>query len=213
MSYAAFVSREGRITGEMVARKLRIYPIRFGVGCYLEAAMVDDAVRTGREIIQRLSYRGFTSLQFKRDARDGKLYLIEINLRFPIWIGLPIACGLDFAWYYYQTCLDRHYDVPHDLRLGTKWIDVRKDLQSMRAYAREGTWTWRQWIATLLGRPVLAFFRWNDPLPALVGLARWINGVVGLRLRGVIRDEKSAASLEDSRIAAAAKELPPRNHS
>jgi predicted ATP-grasp superfamily ATP-dependent carboligase len=103
MSYTVFVSPEGKITAELVARKLRIHPPRFGVGCYLEATVVDDARQVGREIIERLGFRGFASLQFKRDERDGRLYLLEINLRFPIWIDLPIACGVDHPWYFYQA--------------------------------------------------------------------------------------------------------------
>jgi len=171
MSYTAFVSPEGRIAAELVARKLRIHPPRFGVGCYLEAAEIDDARRVGREIIERLGFRGFTSLQFKRDERDGRLYLIEINLRFPIWIGLPIACGVDYPWYYYETCLGRPVETPGHIHFGTRWIDFHKDIQSMRVYAREGTWTWAQWVLGLLRRPVPLLFRWDDPMPALMSMA------------------------------------------
>jgi len=171
MSYTAFVSPQGQIVAEMVAQKLRIHPPRFGVGCYLEAVAIDDARRVGREIIERLGFRGFTSLQFKRDERDGRLYLIEINLRFPIWIGLPIACGVDYPWYYYETCLGRSVVTPDHVRLGTRWIDFHKDVQSMRVYAREGTWTWGRWIRGLLCRPVPILFRWSDPMPAVMSMA------------------------------------------
>lgn len=183
MSYPAFVSPDGEITAEMVARKWRINPAGFGIGCYLESALPNDAVQVGREIIHRLGYRGFTSLQFKRDVRDGQLYLLEINLRFPVWIDLPIACGLDFPYYYYQTCLSEPYEVPSDFRLGKKWMNVHRDFVSMKTYAREGTWTWRQWVSSLFARPVFSLFRWSDPLPFLVDISRWLAATTAARLR------------------------------
>jgi D-aspartate ligase len=199
MSYVAFVAPDGEIKAEMVARKLRIHAPRFGVGCYLESAADTDAIHVGREIIRRLGYRGFTSLQFKRDARDRQLYLLEINLRFPVWIGLPIACGLDFPFIYYQTCVGQPYFVPGDLALGRRWMDLRKDFVSMRTYAREGTWTWRQWASSLLARPVFAFFRWSDPLPSVVSTAHWLGDAIKLRLRRLFgasnRSDQTAAAL------------------
>lgn len=172
MSYTAFVTPDGSIAAELVARKLRISPPHFGIGCFLETVQMDDAVALGRGIVQRLGFRGFVSLQLKRDERDGKLYLIEINLRFPVWIGLPIASGVDYPWLYYQTCVDGSCAPVRQVRVGTRWMDFQKDLRSMRVYAREGTWSWTQWFGDLCRLPVPAFFRWSDPVPALASLKK-----------------------------------------
>ena len=97
--------------------------------------------------------------------------MIEINLRVPSGIGLALACGVDYPWCYYQTCLGRSVETPGHVRLGTRWIDFHKDIQSMRVYVSEGTWTWSQWVIGLLRRPVPLLFRWTDPMPALMSMA------------------------------------------
>ncbi len=73
MSYLTFVAPDGTFSGEMIARKLRVYPVRFGVASYAESATTDDAMRIGKDILHRLGYRGFASVQMKRDERDGRL--------------------------------------------------------------------------------------------------------------------------------------------
>ena len=35
----------------------------------------------------------------------------------------------------------------------------------MRVYAKDGTWMWSQWLATVLRFPVNAYFAWDDPPP------------------------------------------------
>ena len=111
MSYLTFVAPDGDFTGEMIARKLRVYPVRFGVGSYAESAITEDAMREGRAVLERLGYRGFASVQLKRDERDGRLYLLEINLRFPLLIELALRAGLRFPYFYYRTSLGRDYAI------------------------------------------------------------------------------------------------------
>jgi predicted ATP-grasp superfamily ATP-dependent carboligase len=183
MSYVGFVLPSGGVSGEMIARKLRVYPARFGVGSYAESAIVDDAMRVGRDVLRRLGYRGFASVQFKRDERDGQLYLIEINLRLPLLVGLAIGAGLSFPYYYYRTALGMGYEAP-TLRLGRRWMSLGRDFRAMRTYAREGTWAWRQWLAQLLRCRSFALFRLDDPLPAIVSIVQWLRMALAARLSG-----------------------------
>jgi predicted ATP-grasp superfamily ATP-dependent carboligase len=192
--YTCFVSPQGTIVAEFMHRKYRIHPPHLGLGCYVESHYADDVMALGREIIRRLGYRGHLGLQFKRDQRDGRLYLLETLPRFPMTLALPIACGRDFPYYYYQTCLGQPYDVPNSFEQGRRWINVGHDFYSMRTYVKENTATWLQWIADLLGRPVFACFRWDDPLPGIVATVRMLRGMASRRLRRILRGHCWSAS-------------------
>ena len=181
MSYITFVRPSGDFTGEMVARKLRVYPARFGVGSYAEATETADAMRVGRDILTRLGYRGYASVQLKRDERDGQLYMFEINLRFSLLIELAIGAGLSFPYYYYRTALGLRYAVPA-LRVGHRWMAVGRDFRSMRVHVAEGTWTWTQWLSQLLRCGSFPMFRVDDPMPAVMSVAQWLRAAVAGRL-------------------------------
>ena len=186
MSYVTFVAPDGKFSGEMIARKLRIYPVRFGVASYAESATTDDAMRMGKDILHRLGYRGFASVQMKRDERDGRLYLIEINLRFPLLIGLALSAGLSFPYYYYRTSLGLDYAVGQ-LQVGRRWMAAGRDVRSMRVLVRDGTCTWAQWIGDLLKSRSFPLLSVGDPAPAVASAFQWLRIALSSRLAGPTR--------------------------
>ena len=186
LSYMAYVPQAGQARGEVVISKHRVYPPGFGVACFAEASLMRDAVDVGRGIVARLGYQGFISVQFKRDQRDEQLYLIELNLRLPLSVELPIRVGLSFPYFYYQTSRGEPYEVP-PLRLGLRWMSGGRDFRAMRTYARQGTWTWGQWSLDVMRGPAFSIFSWSDPLPSCMGfldaLRAWCKKRLVLRRR------------------------------
>jgi predicted ATP-grasp superfamily ATP-dependent carboligase len=174
MSFVTFVAPDGSFSGEMIARKLRVYPVRFGVGSYAESAVIEDATLHGRAILQRLGYRGFASVQFKRDERSGRLYLLEINLRFPLLLALALRAGLSFPYYYYRTSLGRDYAIGK-LRVGVRWMSMGRDFRSVRSHVREGTCSWPRWVGELLRCNSFPLFTLRDPMPALASIVQWLR--------------------------------------
>jgi predicted ATP-grasp superfamily ATP-dependent carboligase len=191
-SYAAFVAPGGETTAEIVVHKLRIHPPTFGIASYVVTAADEEVLRVGREVLRKLDFRGFASVQLKRDRERGRVYLIEVNLRLPIWTELAIAVGVNFPWLYYQTCVGEQYANPTAL-LGRYWMSMGRDWRSMRVYARAGEWTWGQWLAQWLARPARVAFRWSDPLPAVVAAWRWLSPRFARRARAA-QVPRSAAS-------------------
>jgi predicted ATP-grasp superfamily ATP-dependent carboligase len=123
------------------------------------------------------------NLDLKRDQRDGRLYLFEINPRFTIWTALDVACGVDFPFYYYQTCLGLPFAAPTRYPVGRFWLNPVLDFGAMRVYARDGTWSWWRWLVSVLRTSVNAVFAWDDPRPAVSILTRWLRArLVGRRL-------------------------------
>jgi D-aspartate ligase len=70
-----------------------------GVGtCRIgEAVWVDEVVEQGLALLRGIGFRGLSQVEFKRDARDGRYKLMEINPRLWQWHGLAAAAGVDLT--------------------------------------------------------------------------------------------------------------------
>jgi predicted ATP-grasp superfamily ATP-dependent carboligase len=183
IEYHGFIDREGEIRAEFVGRKLRLAPAHYGSGSYVESIHAEDALQVGRSVLRGIGYQGMANLDLKRDQRDGRLYLFEINPRFSVWTALDVACGVDFPYYYYRTCLGQPFAAPACYPAGRFWLNPVADVRSMRVYARDGTWSWGRWLASVLRCSVNAVFAWDDPRPAVSMFAQWAHArAVGRRL-------------------------------
>ncbi len=175
LDYNAFIDHDGTIRAEFLGRKLRVFPAHYGSGSYVESIHCEETRVAGRAILERIGYRGVANLDFKRDEKDGRLYLLEINPRFWTWTALSVACGLDLPYYYYRDCLRMPYSVPPIYRGGHRWRHLLNDFRAMRAQARAGPSSWRRWIASAYHPSVNAVFAWDDPGPALMLLLRVVR--------------------------------------
>ena len=156
----SYVARDGRPLGVFSGRKLRQTPPGIGTCRVGEAVWVQDAVDAALRLLQGFGYVGLSQVEFKRDPRDGKFKLMEINPRLWQWHGLAAACGVDLPRIAYD-----------DLVGGT---------QTRATMNGEG----KRWAITLLPgespalqRPpyVDAVFARDDPKPAAVHLARVVR--------------------------------------
>lgn len=173
-SYGAFVEPDGTTSAEIVVRKLRIHPPRFGVASYAVTANDPEVLEVGRATLRRLGFRGFASVQLKRDG--SRLYLLEIGLRPSLWTALAVAAGVDLPFHYYLTCVGEPC-ARSEARLDQVWMAFARDWRSMRTYARQGVWRWRQWWPQWLEGPTYLLFRWDDPLPFFVATGRWLASI------------------------------------
>jgi D-aspartate ligase len=173
--YHAMIDADGKLRAEFAGRKVRLAPPHYGMGSYVESVDIREVQQVGRLIFDRLGYRGMGHLDLKRDERDGELYLFELNPRFSVWTGLAIACGVDFPYYYYLSCIGEDYDVTNSYPAGKRWLDFSADLKSMRTYSREGSWTRPRWVWSLARASVWALFAPDDPGPSWVSFRRWLR--------------------------------------
>ena len=156
-SVGSYLDAEGRPLGVFCGRKLRQTPRGIGTCRVGEAVWVQEVVDAALRLLAAFEYRGLSQVEFKRDPRDGRFKLMEINPRLWQWHGLAAACGVDLPRIAYA-----------DLT-GERVPEGRMDGHGKR------------WAITLLpGEPpapqrppyVDAVFALDDPKPALVHLAR-----------------------------------------
>jgi D-aspartate ligase len=173
--YHVLIDADGRLRAEFAGRKLRLAPPHYGMGTYVESVDIREVREVGWLVFSRLRYHGMGHLDLKRDERDGELYLFELNPRFSVWTGLDIACGIDFAYYYYLTCIGEDYEAPESYPIGKRWLNFETDRVSMRTYSRDGTWSRLRWLLSLGRASVWALFAFDDPMPSWVSFRRWVR--------------------------------------
>jgi D-aspartate ligase len=159
----SYISRDGRPLGVFSGRKLRQTPPGIGTCRVGEAVWVQEAVDAALALLRAFGYFGLSQVEFKRDPRDGRFKLMEINPRLWQWHGLASACSVDFPLIAYA------------------------DLTGRALPAVEMNGGGKRWAITLLAgegpapqRPpyVDAVFARDDPKPGLVHLSRLVRNAL-----------------------------------
>jgi D-aspartate ligase len=101
----SYLDATGRPLGIFSGRKLRQTPPGVGTCRVGEAVWVQEVVDAGLRLLAAFGYRGISQVEFKRDPRDGRFKLMEINPRLFQWHGLAAACGVDLPALAYDDLL------------------------------------------------------------------------------------------------------------
>jgi D-aspartate ligase len=161
-SLGSYLRREGEPLGLFCGRKLRQTPPGIGTCRVGEAVWVQEVVDAGLRLLRALDFHGISQVEFKRDPRDGRFKLMEVNPRLWQWHALAAACGVDLP------------------------VIAYRDLTGQPVPAASMNGNGRRWAITLLPgeRPALqrppyveAVFALDDPKPGLVHAARLARGV------------------------------------
>jgi D-aspartate ligase len=182
-SYYTYVGADGRYLFHLTKRVLRRYPANRGNACYHITEWLPETAKAGRHFFDAISLRGLGNVEFKRDPRDGKLKLIEVNARFTAPHQLLVSAGapLDLVAY----CELTGQPVPQFdgyrefLRL---WFPLR-DFLSFLELRRRRQLSFSDWLCSLpTSLPVSALWRLTDPWPAA--------GAAGAIVQRLLRAQK-----------------------
>ena len=160
----SYLTRDGRALGVFSGRKLRQTPPGIGTCRVGEAVWVPEAVDAALRLLRELEYFGLSQVEFKRDPRDGRFRLMEINPRLWQWHGLASACGVDLPRLAYEDLTGpTPAEATMDKTLGTRWAITL--LPGERPAFQRPPY-------------VEAVFARDDPKPGLVHLARVVRSAL-----------------------------------
>ncbi|MEP6909343.1 MAG: hypothetical protein ABI896_02790 [Actinomycetota bacterium] len=91
----SYLREDGKPLGLFSGRKLKQVPPGIGTCRTGEAVWVQEVVDAGLRFLRELGFHGLSQVEFKRDPRDGRFKLMEINPRLWQWHALASACGVD----------------------------------------------------------------------------------------------------------------------
>ena len=179
-SYYSYMDHDGTPLLHVTKRKLRQYPVHFGSGCFHTMTWDPEAQELGLRFFEGVGLRGLGNVEFKRDARDGQLKLIECNHRFTAATGLLRAAGADLPLFVYNKLTGR--PLPriegYDPNM-TMWYPMR-DVRAFLAYRKKGEMSFGTWSRSVMRRHHYPVGSKSDTRPALVNFLRLFSRLSGL---------------------------------
>jgi D-aspartate ligase len=184
VSYHAYVRPDGERAAEFTGRKVRTAPRTYGMSSCLEITDDPRVERAGRDVLERLGFRGVVKLDFKSDARDGRLLLLEANPRFTLWHDPAAVAGVNVPELAYRDLVEpgRRPAVSTRARAGVRWMSVRNDLRALGQYRAAGELTISRWLLDVWRADVREDWMWSDLVPGLVDAAAVARRVMGRAL-------------------------------
>ena len=171
----AYFGRDSRPVALWTGRKLRQYPPGFGTSTLAETKREPEVARITERIALALGLRGYVSVEFKRDHRDGSFRILEVTpgrTWYPHFLGTTAGINLPHLWY--RDLLDESLPDQPPLHPpdGIAWIDEYRDLVAAFESWQRGEIGLGQWLRSYEGVRSFALFSPLDPLPGLFVMAR-----------------------------------------
>jgi D-aspartate ligase len=169
-SYCAFV-KDGRPVASMTVRRSRQHPSDFGrASTYVETVDVPELTDPSMRFLGELGYYGLAEVEYKRDSRDGRFKLLDVNARTWGYHTVGPAAGVDFPYLLFRDQLGQQVE-PAQGRIGVSWIRLSTDVPNALVDIRAGRLRTGDYVRTLPGIDTEAVFSWRDPLPGLCEVA------------------------------------------
>lgn len=166
LSFGA-LAQEGRVLASITARRARQHPMDFGrQSTYVESISSPDVAHAARRLIEGMHYTGLVEIEFKRDIRDGRPKLLDINARAWGWHSIGARAGVDFPYLEWRMVHDEPVAEAH-AQPGVRWIRMATDLPTVAREIFEGRMSIRSYVASLRGPLEHAMMSRDDPLPGI----------------------------------------------
>lgn len=173
-SYTALWS-EGEPVAEFTARRTRQYPVDFGyTSTFVEVVDEPAAMAQARRLLASVGHHGLVEIEFKRDARDSSLKVLDVNPRPWSWFGLAAGCGVDYGAMLWALANDRPPQTRQP-RLGASWMYLVRDAVAALALLRRGALKPADYLSGFRRVRAWATFAGSDPMPGLadIPLTAW----------------------------------------
>lgn len=168
-SYAA-LCKDGFPLASIVARRLRQYPKDFGqFSTFVETVDQPQVAAAAGRLLAATHFTGLAEVEFKKDPRDDRFKVLDVNPRVWGWHTLSVRAGVDFS--YLLWLLTKGEPVPFlQAPSGERWIHGSADLRVAIGEVLNGGCSLSSYLSSIQGPKESALFAWDDPLPALLDL-------------------------------------------
>ncbi|MHB1224075.1 MAG: carboxylate--amine ligase [Gemmatimonadaceae bacterium] len=162
-------------------RKIRQFIPECGVTASAVGVPTPLVSDISRGILGDVACTGFCSVEYKRDPRTGRFYIIEPTVgRVDLQLGVAMANDVDIVSRAYFHLIGRPYPVRERPTHHVKWIRGRADLQAARFYVNRGDISWRDYRRSVAGPRRFAV--WGTPDAGLVLGWFWVKALWLARL-------------------------------
>ncbi len=174
-----YVARNGQPVGWRTKRKIRQYPLGIGDGSAQDISVDPQVAELGLRLLAITGHRGAATVEFRRDVRDGRFVLMEINVRTVSGQQLVTSSGLDVPLLAFHDANGLPLPPVQPVRR-VRWLFLGLDFRAFRELRERGEITTLQWLNSLASSRSFAYFAWDDLLPFLWragnALSRYLRG-------------------------------------
>jgi predicted ATP-grasp superfamily ATP-dependent carboligase len=173
----------GRERATFMHQRLREYPVTGGASTAAISIYDPDLEAIGLELLRALDWHGVAMVEVKKDVRDGRFKLMEINPKFWGSLDLSIAAGVDFPWATVEMAMGRlHGPRPtYDVSVRFQW--VFDELLRVAAQPRCGVEVWRDFRDPAVRNDLVR----DDPWPAAFDAAKTFALIAHRAIHGTLR--------------------------
>jgi predicted ATP-grasp superfamily ATP-dependent carboligase len=166
-SYTA-LCKGGRPIASLTARRARQIPMDFGRASTFVETVHDTATSEAAvRLIATLRYTGIVEVEFKRDPRDGKLKLLDINPRVWGWHSLCGSAGVDYPYLLWLLTMGELIP-PTKAAVGVRWVRMSTDAPTAIREVLHGRLSLREYVRSIRPPVAPAIYASDDPLPGVL---------------------------------------------
>lgn len=154
--YLSVYGRDSKRLGHCVVREFYAHPLYFGSASMVQPVVDDDIANSCDAFLRAVRYVGICEIEVKRDTRDGKVRLIEVNPRFSVTADCAIYAGVDIAWLHYLDVAGKSVSPAVPARFDFRHIVLRRHVPVLSRLLEEGLIGWREALRSF--RPPVAYF-------------------------------------------------------
>lgn len=174
-SLGSYRDREGRALASFTGRKLRQWPPRFGTARSAESRWDPGLATRCHALLDALGFHGISQVEVKRDPRDGRDHLIEVNPRSWLWVGLATRSGVNLPYACWRDAIGAPRTWPDGHRDAGRWFLAGKHLAGSVREIRRGEWDARAFASSMRPPVVEGVIDVRDPRPALALYGRHLR--------------------------------------
>lgn len=179
----AYFNHASEVIGIFTFRRIRQYPHMYGNGALCAGVWIPEIAELCTSFLKKIEYHGIIDAEFKKDPRDNKFKLIEINARTGWQNRLATRCGVDLPYMAYRDAIGEDIEKVISKKEGIKWLYMLNDVRSSFESISKGELRVRDWLNSLRGEKEYAIFAWDDPIPFFVSLINISSAVLRRLLR------------------------------
>lgn len=164
-------------------RKLRSYPPLAGITTLGQSIANDVLQQQARAFLRAILYAGIVDIDYRLDRRSGQYLLLDCNPRIGAQFRLfEDSARVDVARALYFDLVGQPIRASAQIE-GRKFIVEVHDFLAAIWYFRRRRLAIGEWWRSLQGEREFAWFKWRDPIPALIMWTRLVIRVMTKPLR------------------------------
>ncbi len=152
-------------------KRIREFPTTGGASTAAMSFYDPQLRKQGETLLSALNWHGVAMVEFKKDIRDGKYRLMEINPKFWGSLDLSIACGVDFPNLATKMAMEGDIETVEKYPVGLRFRwPFPDDFIHLLANPKSA----RDWFSDFIRKNTKSNLSISDPVPNLYQLANTI---------------------------------------